>query len=299
MLLRIICSIIMIVPSLAFANPFGIGGISEPAFTPNSTWLGQILRVLLQWQAQFQADITAQLNLVSISPTAQFLLIFACFAYGIIHSIGPGHGKVVLSAWIMAAQNSQLKQALTFSTISAFTQSLMAILLVAIIFSVLNGTQSIMGQLITSLDVLIGALLIGLGLRLLWRHIPHKHHAHCGCAHHTALEKMHNNRSLFLTAMAAGLRPCTGAILVLTLAFSKGLYVWGILAALAMGFGVALGLIFVGIFVVTSKYFAKKWANAKPSAPRSLIFKSVEIFGAIILLLWGILTLISGVKPYI
>ncbi len=288
----------------AHANPFGVLP-QEAGFTPNSTWWGQLLSYLLLWQSQFQTHITTFFTQVSATPDAKLALIISCFGYGVVHSVGPGHGKLVMSAWLVAQRNARLKQAVAFSSIAAITQSTIAIALVGIIFAIFNLTQSAMANTIYALGLLTGIVFIAMGGRLLWRQVHpffarapiHTHDAHCGCAHHKVQPDelpAHIGRELAISAMASGLRPCTGAILVLTLAFANNAAIWGVLAVLAMGLGVAIGLLCVALIVVYGKWALAKVSRNGQSPALQLAMRIIELLAAILLLIWGIITLISA-----
>ncbi|TCK01880.1 ABC-type nickel/cobalt efflux system permease component RcnA [Volucribacter psittacicida] len=69
----------------------------------------------------------------------------------------------------------------------------------------------------------------------------------CDCGHQhlpssTQLQQAESWKSQALIVLSIGMRPCTGAIFVLFLAYMLDLYGWGILATLAMGIGTGITL---------------------------------------------------------
>ena len=63
------------------------------------------------------------------------------FGYGVFHAAGPGHGKAVISAWLLATEN-ELKRGILISFMSAIIQALTAIVLVSVLFLVVASVGS-------------------------------------------------------------------------------------------------------------------------------------------------------------
>ncbi|MGL4441014.1 MAG: nickel transporter, partial [Bosea sp. (in: a-proteobacteria)] len=83
-------------------NPFGVGA-REAA--PATTGIGALI---ISWQAQFYRELTATLKLAKESTPALLTLLGLGFGYGVIHAAGPGHGKAVISAYIMSDDRSAI-----------------------------------------------------------------------------------------------------------------------------------------------------------------------------------------------
>ena len=101
--------------------PFG-GPPPEPGFTmPRTGFLGWVA----QQQANFYTALTAALGRLKTDNNAFWVLGTLSFLYGIFHAAGPGHGKVVISSYILANER-QLQRGIVLSFISAMLQSLVA-----------------------------------------------------------------------------------------------------------------------------------------------------------------------------
>ena len=92
--------------------------------------------------------------------------------------------------------------------------------------------------------------------------------------------------------VAAGLRPCSGAILGLVFAFAQGLYGAGIAATFAMGMGTAITVATIATVSVGVKDLAKKLL-AHRDGPGTLALRGLEFAAAGIVLLFGV-ALLSG-----
>ncbi|MBN6066372.1 zinc transporter permease subunit ZevB [Aggregatibacter actinomycetemcomitans] len=74
-----------------------------------------------------------------------------------------------------------------------------------------------------------------------------EHHENCGCGHQHVpnpeqLNQSTNIKESLLIILSIGMRPCSGAIFVLFLAYMLDLYAWGMIATLAMAFGTGITL---------------------------------------------------------
>ncbi|MFW6077456.1 MAG: nickel/cobalt transporter [Hyphomicrobiales bacterium] len=219
--------------------------------------------------------------------SAAFMLMAMSFGYGVLHAAGPGHGKAVVSAWVLANER-ELKRGILIACMSAVFQALTAIVLVSVMLMTVQaaGTaaRGIAGTLESASYALIGLLGVYLVVQAM-RPSPaalapqaaghghsHSHtHSHghdgdcaCGHSHMPAAKAVSGEWSLARAvslAFAVGLRPCTGAILVLLLSSAMGLYWAGIASTLAMAVGTALTVSVIAILAVTSRQLALKVAG--------------------------------------
>ncbi len=194
-------------------------------------------------------------------------LIWICFLYGVFHALGPGHGKAVIASYTLTTDTKVLP-AILLSMASSFVQGLTAIVIVGTCYFLLE--TSVRSTSLAIEDVMeplsYGAVAI-VGLVLIWRGIRgnsqdccgHDHrevqaHHHACCEHHApdhtyeghthehvkSGEIPHTRRDLIAIILAVGIRPCTGALLVLILAFVLGHWAGGLAAVLAMSFGTGI-----------------------------------------------------------
>ena len=223
---------------------------------------------------------------------ASWTLMLLSFGYGVFHAAGPGHGKAVISAWALATEN-ELKRGVLIAFMSAIIQALTAITLVSVLFlivaSVGAAARDVAGVLESASYALIGVM----GLYLIWtalrQFLPareaesrqfdsfeplrnstagatHVHGPDCGCGH-AHVPEAHQLRGgwssarAFSLAFAVGIRPCTGAILVLVFANGLGLYWAGILSTFAMAAGTFLTVSAIAAIAVYAKQLATRFAR--------------------------------------
>ncbi len=229
----------------------------------------------------------------SSASTAAWTLLSISFLYGVFHAAGPGHGKAVVTGWVLATEN-ELKRGILIAFLSALIQALTAIIAVTAILMFVEGGALMAKNAAGYLESASYLMITGMGLYLLWNGwnsfqsknvlaaVPasapgpfvlasragsdaHIHDEHCGCGHAPAAAEVRGDWSLtraFAMAFAVGIRPCSGAILVLVASYGLGLYWAGVLSTLAMGFGVFLTISAIAAAAVFAKSSALKLTRA-------------------------------------
>lgn len=240
---------------------------------------------------------------------AGWTLMLLSFAYGIFHAAGPGHGKAVISTWLLATE-SELKRGVLISFMSAIIQALTAIVLVSVLFLVVASVGSTARNVAGVLESASYALIGLLGLYLIWTAVRllaarraiaapaaalagvttrqsiavsdfagftpmkrgaaagHVHGPDCGCGHAHVPEAKDlvgdfSFAKAFSLAFAVGIRPCTGAILVLVFANGLGLYWAGIASTFAMALGTFITVSVIAAIAVYGKKLAARLMRGK------------------------------------
>lgn len=228
-------------------------------------------------QAEMQHRLTAALRgLREASPWhAALTLGSISLLYGVLHAAGPGHGKAVISSYLLARGRS-LRQGIALAWAGALAQAATAIAIVVVGAMLLSmaGFQLTRVALQAERAGYLLTLLLGLGmlghggwqLARLQRDAGrqehgHGHHGH-GHAHGPACGHAHlpppvaGGRSLLAAVgvvLAVGIRPCTGALIVLVLALANGLFLAGIVAVLVMAAGTAVTVSVLAALSVQAK----------------------------------------------
>ena len=309
---------------LLFAqNPFG-GPRPGPAAEPQ---VGGIVGWLLAKQSEFYREISATIRAAKSDGSAVWTLLGISFAYGIFHAAGPGHGKAVISSYLVANQETA-RRGIVLSFASALMQSLVAVVVVGIFAWLLNATAKTMCGAEKAIEIASYALIAAFGARLVWtkggsfiralqaepapalavaahHHHDHGHHHH-GHDHHHDHDHVHDEhcghshgptpselagpggwRRGLGAIVAVGLRPCSGAILVLVFALAQGLFWAGIAATFVMGLGTAITVAAIAVVAVSARGLAQRLSGGRDGGG-ALIMRGIEFGAAGLVLLFGL-----------
>ena len=248
-------------------NPFGVPLPREAL--PSTTGIGGMI---LGWQSAFYRELTATLKAVAANPAALWGLLGLAFGYGVFHAAGPGHGKAVISGYIVADDRS-LRRGLGLSFAAAILQALVAIALVGTLTIALRQTIQTMAVATDIVERLSFALVALVGAFVLWRkagallalgHGAQAHDPSCDHVHMPSpdeIARLRNWREMAGVIVAAGLRPCAGALIILVFAASQGLLWAGIAATFAMALGTALTTGALAALAVFFKFAALRLAG--------------------------------------
>ena len=142
----------------AQAGPFG--NIRPPAASGFIGWL-------LAKQALFYRALAGLIRAAKTNGSAYWGLMGISFVYGIFHAAGPGHGKAVISSYLLANEETW-RRGIVLSFASALLQALTAVIIVAIAAVLIGATAKMMGDTVRVIELVSYALIVLVGGRLLW-----------------------------------------------------------------------------------------------------------------------------------
>jgi nickel/cobalt transporter (NicO) family protein len=301
-------------------NPFGG---PRPAAEPE---IGGLVGWILTKQSEFYREISTALRAAKSDGSAVWSLLAISFVYGIFHAAGPGHGKAVISSYLVANQET-VRRGIALSFASALMQSAVAVAIVAVCAWLLNATAKTMCGAEKAIEIGSYALIAAFGASLVWtkggrfvralqaprpepvlaaaaadghdhHHHDHGHHhhgddhihdAHCGHSHGPEPSELAGPggwRRGLAAILTVGIRPCSGAILVLVFALAQGLFWAGIAATFVMGIGTAITVAVIAVVAVSAKDLARRVSEARDSNG-VLIMRGIEFGAAGLVLLFG------------
>lgn len=345
LVLGLVLLIVALVPSGAGttpATPFGVpgqGGGVPSAFAPQTAAplqargpFGKLLSWVADTQQSMQRELAASVKRLKSGNAIGAALALAglSFLYGVVHAVGPGHGKAIISSYVVANEET-VRRGIMISFLAAGLQALTAILLVGVLLIGLSATGLQVNAWANQLESVSYAMIALVGLYLLttqslrlWRryregsaaqptesHAAHAHghsHGHHHDHHHAHGEACDHIldarqlagpfswRKVMAVVLSVGIRPCTGAILVLVFALTQGLFWAGVAATFAMALGTAITVAALASLALGSRELALKlggtnaaWANA--------VWTSCTIGGAVVIFLFGLLLFLASLGP--
>lgn len=246
-------------------------------------------------QSQIQLHrllVTHLLQINSGQYSAGLWLLAVTFIYGILHAVGPGHGKFIVTTWLTTHQPPR-GVALSVPLLGSLVQGLSAI---AFVFILAVGFNLTTGDLSLSrwyLEKASAVFIAGLGVMLLlqaWRRPPaeHHHHDHCGHAHGVAAGHHSDWKSWTGIIIATGVRPCSGALTVLLFASVIGITRWGMLAVMSMALGTGMALVALALFVQHYRQRAGQLWLAERSPQAASLMRAVRIAGGMLLVMFAL-----------
>jgi nickel/cobalt exporter len=307
--------------ALMAQNPFGG---PRPAAEPQ---VGGIIGWILAKQSEFYRAMSSTIRAAKSDGSAVWSLLGISFAYGIFHAAGPGHGKAVISSYLVANEETA-RRGIVLSFASALLQALVAVALVAVLAWLLSSTAKTMCSAEKAIEIASYALIAAFGARLVWtkgggfmralqakpapaaaHHHDHDHHhhdhdhghdhahghghvhdEHCGHSHGPTPDQLAGpggwQRGLG-AIFAVGMRPCSGAILVLVFSLAQGLFWAGIAATFVMGLGTAITVATIAVVAVSAKGLARR-LSAGSEGSGTLIMRGIEFGAAGLVLLFGL-----------
>ncbi|MEZ5924763.1 MAG: nickel transporter [Hyphomicrobiaceae bacterium] len=246
-----------------------------------SGWYADSMRWLQRQQQGLNRMLTGGIRDLKSNGTvaALMLLVGLSFLYGVLHAAGPGHGKAVISSYAVASAET-IRRSIALSFLAAFFQALSAIAIVGIMAIALRATGLEIQQWARRLEqvsfaaiALLGAWLLVAALRRhVWAprvhatedHHHEHHHGHHGHAHvpePTSLAGPWSWRRAVALAAAVGVRPCSGAILLLVFALTQGIFWAGVAGTFAMALGTALTVAALAVMAVGTRKIAERAAS--------------------------------------
>ena len=293
---------------------------------------------IIQTQRNLHHRLATALERLRTAPSAQSMaaLIILGFLYGVLHAAGPGHGKAIISTYLLT-HRQDLIRGIGLSISAALLQGVTAILLVLSMVGVLGLlagdalAQVYYLELFSFLLIsLLGIWLCIRALRTIWllrkpkaqmqavvlaatnsqapftmpspTHDPQakimtSSHAmpgqSCGCGakHHVDI----NERGPWLTAiLAIGIRPCTGAVVVMAIATMLGMWLAGVVAVLAISAGTAITVSVIAALAVYARdWTTHRFANDRDSQAMRFAGATIGLVGGSTILLLG-LVLFNG-----
>jgi ABC-type nickel/cobalt efflux system permease component RcnA len=284
-----------------FAVPGSTGGASGQ--TGLAGWI-------LAKQVEYSRLMARAAGAIATDASALWTLIGLAFAYGVFHAAGPGHGKAIVAGYVMANERA-LKRGMTIAIGAAALQGVVAIAIIGLIGLVIDGTRREVTGAVTAIQLASFAMMAAFGGWLVWRkgralatllRAGSGRGASLSAASAVACDHVHlpsaedtrrwSRADMGVAVLAAGLRPCAGAILILVFTLSQGILWAGALAVAAMSVGTALTTSGIAGAAVFMKQLAVRFASG--SDRRGLIaVRAIEFIAALAIAALGLL-LLSG-----
>jgi ABC-type nickel/cobalt efflux system permease component RcnA/ABC-type uncharacterized transport system substrate-binding protein len=230
---------------------------------------------------------------------AYILLLLFSFLYGMLHAIGPGHGKSLVSAYFLSTNKSYTK-AFNMSALIGIVHTFSAFLLTFVVYYILELILSNYYNNIEQIATKVSAIIIiAIAIFLIYKKIivkkpkikrfsksinqsiivdkPTLHTNSCSC------KSCNSDSTELAVVLSAGMVPCTSTVTIFMYSMSMGLYVVGFISALFMSIGMSLVIFFSAVIAIHIK---------KSSSINSKFILLLEYFSLIFILSLGVILLL-------
>ena len=224
-----------------------------------SDGVAELARYSADYQRQIQQSLSTALRDIQSGSgsVALWTLVAVCFGYGVVHTLGPGHGKAVVIAYFLDSTKPRAWiEGIFAGAWIAFTHTLAALLLAGALK--MFYAVGLLGALreVRNVEIVSYVLILLVGFWRLWagltgrlhehaHGVEHDHDHHHGHDHEHAAPRRTIAGWLLLTA--AGIAPCAGALVVILLSVALGVLWAGVIGVIAIALGMAITLAAIGM----------------------------------------------------
>ena len=264
-------------------------GIKLPAVATN------VLGKIMIWQHQLNTKLTEQVKKIKDERSWNTLLplIFISFLYGVLHAAGPGHGKVVVFSYFLS-RRSDVKKGIFLGNLISLFHAVSGIVIVLTLYFIIKTTYLSPFEAISQKIKLISySLIILIGLLLFLNtifNITGKLNRKTG-GDDTSIESQ-ENKGILPLALAVGMVPCPGVVIIMLFALSFNLLTIGLSMSLLMALGMATTITLAGLISIFGREGLLR-VLARKERIQHLFQKGLSVFGSLLIMGLGSIFLIS------
>ena len=263
--------------------------------------IDSVWHTLIEFQSQVNAGVAIHMRALETgnSFAAFFLGLGVASLYGMIHALGPGHGKFVIMSYFMGREVYVLR-GLVMAVQMAVVHVIAAVVIVWVADILLKTSLGI--GLADVPGIRAGSFLIiaGIGIYMLYQAVrgsgghTHTHnHTHDHNHHHHGHSHDHPHGASHATegglvALAVGMVPCPGAVLVMLYAIANDMIYPGFLLVAAMSAGIGLTIAILGVATILLRQFATRFIENSGGGVAVVRFRTLSnTIGALLVVVIG------------
>ena len=265
---------------------------------------------LMDFQRRANAEVALHMNAIERGKNlGAFLLALAvAFAYGAIHAFGPGHGKFVVVSYFLGRE-ARVMRGVVMAVQIAIVHVIAAIVIVWLADLVLRGGFGLGLSDVPGVRAASFLIIVGIGLYMLYQairaslrarghgHSPPHHHSHPhhhGHGHHHHHGHSHGGKAEgSILALAAGMVPCPGAVLIMLYAVANDMIVPGSLLVAAMSLGIGASICVLGVGAILARQAAMRVMERSGGGGANALRHGMNYAGAALVTLVGLVSFIA------
>ncbi|MCK4956472.1 MAG: hypothetical protein KAS49_02465 [Candidatus Cloacimonetes bacterium] len=277
----LIIMIITIAISLFAQNPFTSGkGKQTEAGTKSQVWLKTV-----QIQKDLNTTLTKNLKIMKEEFNLKIFLILLAigFLYGVVHAIGPGHGKMLVGAYFLQ-NDASILSSIKIGSIISITHSGSAAILGILFGMFLKSFGMYKYDIQNYIGIISGGLIALLGITYLFINLLKKGHVH----------QILSNKNEIVLGIFSGMVPCPVSLTIILFSIYLQMLWLGIVTVIALSLGMAVTISFIGIIMIKSRGLVGKLTH-KNSKRAEIMQKILAVSGSLIIILIGVSLVLSKI----
>jgi len=297
-------ALLIIYSNTVFANPMfspeksasNSNGIrNELVLYPDC--ITKLIHNLITVQKKINTSLTFYIKEIkNNSLEALFYLLFTSFIYGIIHALGPGHGKALVTSYFLS-QKAKIRKGFLAGLLIALVHSFSAVLIIGSIFLFIRTSLLINFENIRHyVSIISFSIIILIGFYMILSAIKETVTGNNPQTEGIKIieDNRNNNPTRGFTAivLTAGIIPCPGAAMILLFAINMNIFYAGLFSVICMSCGMAVTISAAGIISI----LIKKYSLKIPGINNKINFQNItELISGFLIISIGIILLLSVV----
>ena len=268
---------------------------------------------LMDFQRRANAEVSFHMNAIERGEDfGAFLLALAvAFAYGAVHALGPGHGKFVVVSYFLGRE-TRVMRGVVMAVQIAIVHVIAAIVIVWLADLVLRGGFGLGLSDVPGVRAASFLIIVGIGVYMLYQAVraslrarahrthshehghPHGHEHSHGHHHDHGHDHHHGGRAEGgILALAAGMVPCPGAVLIMLYAVANDMIYPGSLLVAAMSLGIGSSICVLGVGAILARQAAMRVMERSGGSGTNALRHGMNYAGAALVTLVGLVSFIA------
>ncbi len=245
-------------------------------------------------QRDFNEELSELIDEInSGSFRAIFMIIMISFLYGIVHAVGPGHGKTLVASYFLSKHAPYFKGILA-GLLIAVIHSLSAVTIIGLIYIFIKQSTLVnfekyshyISSISYSIIIIIGASML---FKMLYDLIKRRFFKKDG----DKIEEGKGTMGFAAIVSAAGIVPCPGAAMILIFSLNQEVFTVGLVSVAFLSLGMATTISLISLLVIASKRTGFSFFS-KTSKLGNIFQVSTEAISASVLILFGSILLLAN-----
>ncbi|MGD9157106.1 MAG: hypothetical protein PVG39_01745 [Desulfobacteraceae bacterium] len=255
----------------------------------------KIIGKIMMWQQELNTKLTERVKSLKNDKSLKniFPLILISFLYGIAHAAGPGHGKVVIFSYFIS-QKGNIKKGMFLGFLIGLFHAVSGIIIVLSLYFIIKTTYLASFENISrhikiisyTLVMLVGLFILINSLFNITDRLFKKNNKDT--------ESKESNKKLLPIALAVGIVPCPGVVIIMLFALSFNLLYIGLAMSLLMALGMGITIMIAGFISILGRKGLVKSTAGKQKV-QHYFQKGLTIFGSLLITLFGVTLLLGAV----